>query len=332
MRTVDSQAGLTDYLTALWTKKWLMAAVTLGLMAVVAVISLLVPPVWRAEMIIQPARFLAQNQTGQYIDILMSDPRQIAMAINQRSYDAAIVAESKINIRQLRALRAETLRETRLVKVSAETKDPEQALLVLRTLFTVLKNTLDKKITIEVNTIETDIKKNELQAELLVKENAILDDKLRSLGQREREILAEKKAAGERIARLEKDQSQALQSGGKEALAQLVFSSIIQQSYQYINTLDELLLDKRSKANDLIQRRRENEQASEVLKTTVLSLREKKGKYDYTEMLKEPTVSGSPISPRKTMNVLLAGILGLLASGLAVLIGENLRQAKAGRP
>ena len=330
MRTVDSQAGLIDYLTALWTKKWLIAALTLGLMAVVAVISLLTPPVWRVEMIIQPAKFLAQNQNGQYIDVLMSDPRQIATAINQRSYDPAIAGESKIDMRQIRALRAEVLRETRLVRISAEAKDPEQALLVLRTLFSVLKNTLDKKITIEVNTIETEIKKNELQAELLAKGNAVLDDRLRILGQREREIQAEKNAAGERIARLEKEQSQALQSAGKEALAQLVFSSIIQQSYQYINTLDELLLDKKSKADDLIQRRRENEQAIEVLKTTVLSLKEKKGKYDYTEMLKEPTVSGSPISPRKTMNVLLAGILGLLASGLAVLIGESLHQAKSG--
>jgi capsular polysaccharide biosynthesis protein len=281
-------------------------------------------------MIIQPAKFLAQNPAGQFIDVVMSDPRQIAMAVNQRSYDAAIAAELKTDVLRVPSVRAEVLRETRLVKLSTNSRDPERGALILRTLYRLLKNGLDKKLQIEIDTIETEIKKNASQAELLVKQNAILDNRLRILAQREREILAEKNAAGERIARLQKEQAEALRSGGKEALAQLVFSSIIQESYQYINTLDESLLDKRSKGEDLAQRRKENEQAIEVLGNTNLGLAEKKGKYDYTEMLKEPTVTRSPISPQKTRNVLLAGVLGLLLSGLAVLVRMNLDQAKAG--
>jgi len=330
VRNTEDQASLTDYLTALWNRKWLIAAVTLGLMLVAAVISFLIPPVWRVDMIIQPARFLAQNPAGQFIDVLMSDPRQIAMAINQRAYDVAIARDLKIDVRGLPPLRAEVLRETRLVKVSANVKNPERAILVLRSLFSQLKNILDKKIIIEINTIDTEITKNELQIELLAKGMAILDNRLKILDQRERELLAEKKAAGERISRIEKEQGEALKSGGREALAQLVFSNIIQQSYQYINALDESISDKKIREEDLVLRRRESEQAIEVLKSTNISLKERKGKYDYTEMLKEPALPGSPVSPRKTRNVLLAGILGVLVSGLAVLIWESFDQGKAG--
>jgi LPS O-antigen subunit length determinant protein (WzzB/FepE family) len=227
-------------------------------------------------------------------------------------------------------LRAEVLKETRLVKVSAVARDPERAVLHLRTLFSQLKSMLDKKIIIEINTYDTEIKKNELQADLWVKEIAIMDNRLKILEHREREILAEKKAAGERISRIEKEQREALKSGGKEVLAQLVFSNIIQQSYQYINALDESMSEKKIRAEDLVQRRREIEQAMEVLKGSTITLEEKKGKYDYTEMIKEPASPRSPISPRKTRNVLLAGILGVLVSGLAVLIGESLGIEKAG--
>ncbi|MDH4196080.1 MAG: Wzz/FepE/Etk N-terminal domain-containing protein [Candidatus Aminicenantes bacterium] len=330
MRRAEGQPGLIDFLTTLWHRKWLIIATTLALIVVAAVISYLMPPVWQVQMILQPAKFLSQNQNGQFVDVVMTDPRQIATAINQRSYDDALATELKIAGPQFPALRAEHLKDTKLVKVTATTQNADQAVVVLRALFELIKNDLDKKILIEVNTLDTEIKKNELQTDLLAKEIVILDNKLRILGQRERELAAEKTTARERISRIEKEQVDALRAGGKEALGQLVYSNIIQQSYQYINTLEEMISGKKIESENLLNKRKENEQAIEVLKSSVANLIEIKGKYDFTKMVKEPRSPGSPVSPRKKLNIALAAVLGVMVSSLAALALENLKTGKAG--
>jgi len=49
----------------------------------------------------------------------------------------------------------------------------------------------------------------------------------------------------------------------------------------------------------------------EDVKNEIGFLNERKGRIDYTQLIKEPTSSISPVSPKKKLNVLIAGILGL---------------------
>lgn len=328
MRRAEGQPGLIDFLTTLWDRKWLIIATPLVLMAAAGVASFLMPPVWQVQMILQPAKFLSQNPAGQFIDVTTTDPRQIATAINQRSYDDALAKELKFTA--LPALRAEHLKDTKLIKVTALTGNPDQASVVLRALFEIIKNDLDKKLLIEINTLDTEIKKNERQMGFLAEEIVVLDNKLKILGQRERELAAEKTAAQERISRIEKEQVAALQEGGKEALSQLVYSSIIQQSFEYINNLEEKIAEKKIERENFINKRKEYEQSIDILKYSVANLNERKGKYDFTQAVREPRPLRSPVSPRKKLNIALAGILGVMISSLAALALEKLKTGKAG--
>ncbi|MCX6576995.1 MAG: Wzz/FepE/Etk N-terminal domain-containing protein, partial [Candidatus Aminicenantes bacterium] len=251
MSKLVNQAGLIDYLNALWKRKWLIILPTICLVIVVAIISILMPPVWEVEMILQPAKFFSQTPGGQFIDVLITDPRQIATEINQKSYNFSIAKKLKLDIQKFPKLRAEYLKDTKLVKIAINEKDVEKAKAILQSLFLILKENLDKKIFIEINNIDTEIRKNELEIDLLTKEIVILQNKLNILEQREREILAEMKAARERISRIEKEQLDALKGGGKEALGQLLYSNEIQQNFQYINTLNELISDKKIEREDL---------------------------------------------------------------------------------
>jgi len=328
MSKLVTQAGLIDYLNALWKRKWLIIVPTLGLVIVVAIISILMPPVWEVEMILQPAKFFSQTPGGQFIDVLITDPRQIATEINQKSYDFSIAKKLKLDIQKFPKLRAEYLKDTKLVRIAINEKDVEKAKAILQSLFLILKENLDKKIFIEIDNINTEIRKNELEIDLLTKEIVILQNKLNILEQREREILAEMKAARERISRIEKEQLDALKGGGKEALGQLLYSNEIQQNFQYINTLNELVSDKKIEREDLAQKRKENEQAIEVLRNSDNNLKERKGKFDYTQVIKEATPSIFPVSPKKMLNVLLAGILGLMIFSLVALFLAYLDKAK----
>jgi len=331
MSKLVTQAGLIDYLNALWKRKWLIILPTICLVIVVAIISILMPPVWEVEMILQPAKFFSQTPGGQFIDVLITDPRQIATEINQKSYNFSIAKKLKLDIQKFPKLRAEYLKDTKLVKIAINEKDVEKAKVILQSLFLILKENLDKKIFIEINNIDTEIRKNELEIDLLTKEIVILQNKLNILEQREREILAEMKAARERISRIEKEQLDALKGGGKEALGQLLYSNEIQQNFQYINTLNELISDKKIEREDLDQKRKENEQAIEVLRNSDNNLKERKGKFDYTQVIKEATPSIFPVSPKKRLNVLLAGILGLMIFSLVALFLDYLGKQKIGK-
>jgi len=331
MSKLVNQAGLIDYLNALWKRKWLIILPTICLVIVVAIISILMPPVWEVEMILQPAKFFSQTPGGQFIDVLITDPRQIATEINQKSYNFSIAKKLKLDIQKFPKLRAEYLKDTKLVKIAINEKDVEKAKVILQSLFLILKENLDKKIFIEINNIDTEIRKNELEIDLLTKEIVILQNKLNILEQREREILAEMKAARERISRIEKEQLDALKGGGKEALGQLLYSNEIQQNFQYINTLNELISDKKIEREDLDQKRKENEQAIEVLRNSDNNLKERKGKFDYTQVIKEATPSIFPVSPKKRLNVLLAGILGLMIFSLVALFLDYLGKQKIGK-
>jgi len=328
MDKVKTQPRLIDYLNILWQKKWLILLPTICLVIVVAIISILMPPVWEVEMIVQPAKFLSQTAPGQFIDVLITDPRQIATEINQRSYDFSIAKKLNLDFQKFPRLRAEYLKDTKLVRIGVNAKDVEKAKAILQSLFAILKDNLDKKIFIEIVNIDTEIKKNELAGDLLTKEIVILQNKLNIFEQREREILAEMKAARERITRIEKEQLDALKGGGKEALAQLLYSNEIQQNFEYINTLNELISDKKIEREDLAQKRKENEQAIEVLRNTNNNLKEKKGRYDYTQVIKEATPSSFPVAPKKMINVLLAAILGLMIFSLVALFLAYLDKAK----
>jgi len=63
--------------------------------------------------------------------------------------------------------------------------------------------------------------------------------------------------------------------------------------------------------------------------TEIKLLENKKARIDYTQLIKEPTSSLYPVSPKKKLNVLIAGILGLMAFTMLAFFLESLEKQKA---
>ncbi|MBA7678032.1 hypothetical protein ES703_86301 [subsurface metagenome] len=91
----------------------------------------------------------------------------------------------------------------------------------------------------------------------------------------------------------------------------LLYSNEIQQSLRYYNTLNELLSSKKIKEENINLEIENNEKRTKQLENEIGNLNERKGRIDYTQLIKEPTSSLDPVSPRKKLTVLIAGILGL---------------------
>ncbi|NIO48648.1 MAG: hypothetical protein GTN73_04305, partial [Candidatus Aminicenantes bacterium] len=179
----ENEIELIDYLNVLWKRKWLIIIPTFFLVVLAGVISFLLPPKWEIDSIIVPSKFLIQTEQGEFEEVVVVDPNQIAGQINEKSYDHLIAAELNLDIKEFPKLKADNLRDTKLVRVSIKEKDVEKAKLILYSLFNHLKRDLDKKIDVEIKGLDTQVesKKNVINSkeiEIKDKENAI---KLRKL-------------------------------------------------------------------------------------------------------------------------------------------------------
>jgi len=260
----ENEIELIDFLNIIWKRKWFIIILTFFCVVAAGVIGFLLPPKWEISSIIVPSKFLIQTEGGQFEEIVVVDPKQIAGQINEATYNNLIVSELNLDIRKFPKLRAENLQDTNLVRVSLKEKDVEKAKLILHSLFNYLKGQLDKKIEVEIKGIDTliatnessinhnklvikdkhseiklsQIEKNKTRQEFLSAENKIKisEDRVKS-------IMDEMKAVKKRIDELEKQQRKALgeKKEGIDAISLLLYSNEVQLNLRYYNTLDEKL-------------------------------------------------------------------------------------------
>jgi capsular polysaccharide biosynthesis protein len=256
------EINLMDYLEVIWKRKWLIIIPTFLIMVAIGIWSFMQTPVWEVDAIIQPSKFLSQTEQGQFIEVIVADPKQVAGQINQASYNAIIAAELNIDLRAFPALKAENLRDTKLVRVAIRDIDINRASKILNSLFRHLKSDFDRRIDVEIKSIDTQIANKEtgiqqksldikgrdleIQAKKIEKDRTqkeIDSDKKKLEISEERQInlLLEMKSVKSRIDEIDKQLQKALAENQQigEALGLLLYSSEVQRNLQYYNTLGE---------------------------------------------------------------------------------------------
>jgi len=358
MNEYDNERELIDYLNVLWKRKWLIIIPTFLCVIIAGVYSFRLPPVWEIDAIIQPSKFLIQTAGGKLEEIFVADPKQIAGQINEESYDHLIAAELNLDIRELPKLKAENLKDTKLVRISTKENNIEKGKLVLSSLFNYLKKDLDKKVDVEINGIDINIanhenvikKKNlyiqskKIEKSTLKQKILSTQNKLKISEERFKNIMEEMKAAKERIDELEKHLKKALaeKKEGSDAVGLLLYSNEVQHNLRYYNTLDEKLSNEKITQENLRMLINEKEKDIKQLDTQIEILKneiedtknqidflnEKRARIDYSKLIKEPTSSLSPVSPKKKRNVMLAGILSLMIFTMLAFFLEYLEKQK----
>jgi capsular polysaccharide biosynthesis protein len=179
------EINLMNYIEILWKRKWLIIIPTFLMTVAIGIWSFMKTPVWEVDAIIQPSKFLSQTESGQFIEVIAADPKQVAGQINQASYNAIIAAELNIDLRTFPKLKAENLRDTKLVRVAIRDIDSNRASKILNSLFRHLKSDFDRRIDVEIKSIDTQIIDKESQ---IRGNDLIIKDKGNAIKTKENEI------------------------------------------------------------------------------------------------------------------------------------------------
>jgi len=279
---------LMEYVYIAWKHRWQIIIPTFVLAVLAGIVSFLLPKVWEVDAIIIPSKFLTQNEAGEFKQVLVVQPKQVAGQITQGSYNSLIAAELNIEERNFPKVKAENLRDTDLVRISIKQQDHEKGKEILFALYNHLKSDFDKKIDVEIKSIDTEIEKkrnaildneneiNTWENEIKKKNNDIklkdLDiesrkiekdkinkeidsekNKLKIAEERITEIQEEMKSVKTRIDELDKQQRQSLAEKKEEteALALLLYSNEVQRNMQYYDTLNEKISSERLNIENL---------------------------------------------------------------------------------
>jgi len=231
----------------------------------------------------------------------------------------------------------------------------------------IIKDKLDEiKITeYKIRTEEINIQSKEIQKTKTEQEITSAENKLKISEGRVESIMAEMKSVKIRIDKLEEQLKTVLaqKKEGSDAIVLLLYTNEVQNNLRYYNTLDEKLnYEKITQENlQLLKKERKEETKQldteiEKLKTEINTLqtqknkikteidkinneiedvnnqadllKEKKGRMDYTQLIKEPTSSFQPVFPQKKLYILIAGIFGLIAFTLLAFFLEYLGKQK----
>lgn len=327
-----NEIELIDYLNVIWKRKWFIIIPTFLFIIVAGVISFILPPKWEVDAIIVPSKFLIQTSQGEFNEVVVVDPQQIVGEINGATYNNIIAAELNIDKKKFPKLKADNIRETKLVRIRIIENDVEKAKLILNSLFNHLKRKQDKKIDIEIKGVDSIIKSREIEKLRIEEEIKAYKNKLNIVRQRKKEIEKEMSDIRKRIEVIEEGQLVSLKKENRsesESLAMLLYSNEIQQSLMYNNTLNELLSSKKIDEENINIEIENKQKRIKQLENEINNLNEIKGRIDYAQLTKEPTSSLRPVSPKKKLNVLIAGILGLMIFTMLALFLDYIEKHKS---
>ncbi len=294
---------LVDILNVLWKKKWFIIISTLIAAILVGIYSFLQPKVWEVETLILPSKILIQATDGKIEEFIYNDPKQVAEQINRGTYHSLIARDLGLDINKLPKIRAESTRDMNLIRISLKEKDVERAKKILHSLFNHLKPELDLKGESEKRTTEKTIDSLGQQIDIVKKRISEIEKELNTTLKRIGELESEQRASLKKQGRSETD-----------SLAMLLYSNEIQKSLIFYDKLKESLSLKRIQKEDL---------SLEMEKR-----KEKINQIDSAKMVKEPTASLNPVSPKTKLNVLISVIVSLLISTMLALFSENIQRLK----
>jgi len=316
MNGYENETELMDYLKVIWKRKWFIVIPTFFCIIVALVISLLLPPKWEVDALIQPSKFLKQTKKGKIKDVLLIDFKQIAGQIDGGFYNNLIASELNMDIRKLPKFKTENLKDTNLVRISIREKDVEKAKLFLNSLLKHLKEELDEKAKIELQGIKTKLNSDKKENSRIEQEiKAYYKNELNSIRQRKEYIEKEIGILMKRTEKLEKEERLSLkEKKGSE--------------FEYLTTLVELLKNTIKAEENIKLELKDKKNTSHKLKKRIYDLDERRKRIYYAQIIKEPNSSLSPASPQKLTNVLIAGILGLLIFGMLAFLLEYIEKQK----
>ncbi len=326
---MTDEIELIDLFRIVWKWRRFIIIGTLLCMLVTAGISLMMPKVYRIDMVIRPG-VVGVDDEGQSIHTdTEEDMKAIIEAgtFDQQIKNALAKTYPASDIRNIN-WHLSSSHGTNTVKVSYNTTSTRLGLFVVSALYKNLVayyqpevEKYKKKFQIEVEKANTDILK--LKADIASKKIQLANDQQRVAeidGEIDRISGNQNDLISQRRTLLQKEAT------GRNTLSAMIYSNMIQQNTDYVNTLKtqkNSLLNAIAETNAAIQRAGHD-----------IEMNQEKIRYDkYNESavqniqaLQPPLASKQPVKPRVVLNIVLAFVLGLMVMVFAAFLVEYIRQ------
>jgi uncharacterized protein involved in exopolysaccharide biosynthesis len=326
----EKEFDLFDYAQMIWKRKWLIIIGVFLCLLAAFIFSVSMPKVYEIDAVIQPAKFLSENEVGNLEEVVLEEPQQIADKVNHESYNSLIVTKLGLNEKDLSDIQAEHINETLLTRVWIKEGNKELGKKILNTLIELMRIPMDEKIEIELKNIDSIITENQIGKEESEKQVEILNKKLKVIENRKAEINKEMKAATEKLDELEKAYLNVLKSESKKS--ELEIMTILLYSTEILKSMSSYDLLSQNLRNEGLEEENVNLQIQTELAeikqhdNEIANQKERKGRLDKTKIIKYPTASIDPVFPNIKLNLIVAVILG---SMIFILLAFILEYAEA---
>ena len=331
MNEYENKIELMNYLNVLWKRKGMIIIATFLFIAAAAVISYLLPQKWEVDAIFAPSKYIYLNEDGKWQEIEFISSSAIAASTNLGAYNEKIAAKLNLDLKDFLKLKANNPRNTNQVRFSIIEKDVEKAKLILHSLLNYLKKAFDHYPNRKIEIFDSQIKPKETEKLILERKIKTYKKKLDIIKQRKQEIEKEMSDIRKKTEELKKEHGLILKKKDRsesENITLLHYSNEIQHNLMNYSILNESLGKNKIEEEIINLEIEDKERLISQIKNEINSLNERERYIYHTQIIKEPTSSISPVSPKKLLNILIAVPLGLIIFTMLAFFFEYLEKQK----
>ena len=310
----EDEIELIDILRVIWKWKYFIAGGTIVCAIAAILISLMLPKIYRIEMLIRPG-ILSYSEDGKSTNIDTQD--NIKALIEAGAFDLIILNQlaksNGDNIPDELKIKVTFPNASNAIKINYETAQIEQGIMILD----LLANLLIKEYSnfVEYYHYELDREFNIAKAEI-EKINSIkhsIEINISNIETRINELRTGIVSVNENTNYLKKERMNLLSKKQSESniLSAILYSNTIQQNLQlanaYENQINNLQLQKEAELQNISKM----ENLSQIELEKIKSLEIKKSNIQNIKIIRKPYSTPYPIRPRKKLVVLVATMVGL---------------------
>ena len=282
----QDEINLIGYIKVLLKRKLLICIVVLLVVAAAVAISLLAPKVYRIDTALE----VGEVEIGAILETrqVIEEPTQVVGKIESDAYGILVRETLLISEEKYPTMEAENPQDTSLVVVVITSSEPELAQNILKEINTLI--------------VEDHLEKIKSKKELLEKKIVLLEENISNSKKGISRIHT-------KIASLKQGQ-QSLAAKITVLQAVLPFEQDLGTQFALFN-VKEQLENKKQEVEDHYLEIIDLENTANEFLGEINALQIKKDEIRPTAVIKQPTVSESPISPRLVLNIIVAALLGV---------------------
>jgi len=310
----DDEIELIDLFRVIWKWKYFIVGGTLACAIVAMVISLILPKIYRIEMLIRPG-ILSYSEDGKSIHIDTQD--NIKALIEAKAFNLIILNQlaksNGDNIPDELKIKVTLPNGSNSIKINYETSQIEQGIMILDLLGKLLIEEYSNFVEYYHHELEREFNIARAEIEKISSIKHSIETNISNIEKRITKLQTGIVSVNENTNRLKKERMNLLSKKQNESniLSAILYLNTIQQNLQlanaYENQINNLQLKKEAELQNISELENIDQRQLEKIK----SLEIKKSNIKNIKIIRKPYSTPDPIKPNKKLIVTLATFIGI---------------------